>query len=70
MRIVGQVHLHTPDEIEEAIEQALAMLERVAPPDDLRVTAFGKAVDLLTGKNVQIEQFQPGGLAIPRGGIG
>lgn len=66
------LHLNTQAEVIAWLENASEAVDAAALPDDLRVAAFTKAVDLLSNKQVQIEQsdFSPVALphmAIPRG---
>ncbi len=61
---------HNSDEqVREYVEKALALVDDLDPPSDLRVAAFVKAMELYASKQVMIEAIQPGigGLAIPRG---
>jgi hypothetical protein len=47
---------NTPQQAEEYIRGALELVEKVQPPEDLREVAFGKAVDLLSSKQIVYEQ--------------
>ncbi len=61
---------HNSDEqVREYVAKALALVDDLDPPSDLRVAAFAKAMELYASKQVMIEAIQPGigGLAIPRG---
>ncbi len=61
---------HNSDEqVREYVEKALALVNDLDTPGDLRVAAFVEAIKLYAAKQVMIEAIQPGigGLAIPRG---
>jgi hypothetical protein len=49
------------------IDEALEVLEEVAPPDALRVTTFDHAVRMLSGKEIVMVQAQPLDLAHLKG---
>ena len=62
-------HQHnTPEQVHHYLEQALAIVNALELTDDLRVKAFEKAVDLVAGKQITIEQIAPN--AIPLLGQG
>jgi hypothetical protein len=56
------MHYHSPEQVREHMTEALAIVEGLDVPDDLRVAAFGKAFDLLAAKHVVMEQL---GAALP-----
>jgi hypothetical protein len=56
---------NTPAQVEEYIDRALALVERLPVPDDLRPTAFAKAVDLFASKQVTLEPIAASPL-VPR----
>lgn len=64
------VHHNTPDQAERYIAEAVEIVERLDVPDDLRDSAFVKAVDLLSNK---LAYGQPDVIptgAIQLGGVG
>jgi len=52
-----ELHFNTPEQVEGYLRMALAAVEAVNPPEDLRVTAYEKAVDLIANKHVVVEQL-------------
>ena len=60
---------NTPEQVREYLREALAIVEELDPPTDLREVAFTKAADLVSGKQIAVEQVVPGipGMTIPRG---
>lgn len=50
---------NTPAQVLEYIDHALAVVEEVAPPNDLREAVFTGALNLIAGKQVVLEQPQP-----------
>jgi len=59
---------NTPEQVHHYLEQALAIVNALELTDDLRVAAFNKAVDLVAGKQITLEQIAPN--AIPLLGQG
>lgn len=59
---------NTPEQAHQYLEQALVIVDSLELTDDLRVPAFEKAVDLVAGKQITIEQIAPN--AIPLLGRG
>lgn len=60
------VHLKwSPDDVRSTLEQAAAIVAELELDDDLKVHAFDKAVDLLAGKHLTVEQPQPSLLGQP-----
>jgi hypothetical protein len=59
---------NTTEQVEQYISQALALVRKLEPPDDLRGIVFAKAVDLYSGKQIIAEQVAPAGIlaGIPR----
>ena len=53
-----EVPNNTPEQVVEYLTQALVLLEEVAPPDELREAAFVSIVNLLSGKQIIMEQPQ------------
>ena len=50
-------HYHnTPEQVEQYVTQALELVEKVAPPDDLRSAVFAQACALFAGKQIVFEQ--------------
>jgi len=60
---------YTDAQIREALTFALAVVDELAVPDDLRVAAFQAATNLRTAKQITVEAVAPGMpvMAIPRG---
>lgn len=58
---------NTPAQIREYLRDALAVVEELEPPDDLRVAVFTKAAELAAAKQVTGEAIVAGalGLAVP-----
>lgn len=52
-------HHNTPAQVVDYLRTALAIVMELDPPEDLRQIAFGKAVDLLSAKQVFFEQNAP-----------
>jgi hypothetical protein len=52
---------NTPEQVRDYLREALAIVEELAPPEDLREVAFGKAVDLTSSKQLTAEQIVAGG---------
>jgi hypothetical protein len=46
----------TPEQVTEYLRDALAIVESLDPPDDLRVACFTKAAELVSAKQVIFEQ--------------
>ena len=64
-----EVQHNSAEQTHAYIAAALALVEELEPPEDLRVAAFSKAVDLLSAKQLILEQPAPIGMpamAIPR----
>lgn len=67
-RKTGEIPHNSPEQIEDYLRSALELVERLEVPDDLRVAAFTKAVDLFASKQLLLEQAPPlgvGGMEIP-----
>ena len=60
---------YTSEQVRDHLADALALVDELQPPNDLRALAFDKAVNLLSTKQTVIEQVAPGipNMAIPRG---
>lgn len=54
---------YTREQVRDHLRDALAIVEEIAPPDDLRAVAFEKAVNLLATKNIAVEAV---GVAVPK----
>lgn len=66
-----EIRNHTDEQIREAVAFALALVEEVAPPSDLREATFTLAANLWAQKSIVLQQGPPlllGGDG-PRGGI-
>lgn len=59
------IHFNTPEAVAKYLRDALALVESLDTPDDLRVTCFEKAVDLLQGKQVFFDQADATGNVLP-----
>lgn len=60
-----EVQLNAPQQANDWLRDALALVNEIDPPADLRAAMFVKAVDLLAAKQVFFEQspaILPGGL--------
>jgi uncharacterized protein YejL (UPF0352 family) len=59
---------YTKQQAEEHLADALQLVEKVDPPEDLRGIAFAKAVEMLSAKNIIAQPVAPilGGLEAPR----
>lgn len=53
---------HTQEEVVQYLFDALAAVDAVHMPDDLRPVAFGHAIALIAAKTVAIEQVAPSGI--------
>jgi hypothetical protein len=58
---------NTPEQVREYLQGAADAVEDVNIPPDLIPVAFEKAIDLLSGKQIVLEQVGLG-MAIPQGG--
>jgi hypothetical protein len=61
---------NTPDQVFAYVNAALALVDQIEPPDDLRAPVFEKACDLFAGKQVLMVQPQSvdlGALGLGRG---
>ena len=47
---------HTPEQVRGYLREALEIVDELDTPGDLRQIAFGKAVELLSGKQIFFEQ--------------
>lgn len=56
------------DDVEPEIREALDMVDRLAPPDDLRLAAFQFAVQLLTQRAQRAQVGIPPGAMLLGGG--
>lgn len=54
-RRIEQQH-NTPEQVREYVREALAVVDELDVPDDLRAAAFAKACDLISGKQIVFEQ--------------
>lgn len=61
---------NTREQVAGYLDEALAIVRELEVDDDLRAIAFTKAVDLISAKQLIVEQVVPGvlGMAMPRGG--
>lgn len=59
----------TPEQVRGYLRDALAVVEELDPPEDLRAPVFVAAVNLGSAKTISVEAVAPqgGALAIPRG---
>lgn len=51
-----EYHHNTPEQIEGYLRMAVQAVEAVGVPDDLRETAYAKAVDLFAAKQIILQQ--------------
>ena len=50
---------NTSEQVREYLVEALAVVDELDPPTDLRVACFERACDLVCGKQVIAESFAP-----------
>ncbi len=50
---------NTPEQVREYLREALAIVDELDVPTDLRAVAFEQAVGLVSRKALQIEQVHP-----------
>lgn len=55
----SEQHHNTPDQVEEYLRAALAVTDEIDPPADLRPAMFTAAVNLISGKQLILEQDPP-----------
>jgi hypothetical protein len=53
-----EIRNNSTEQVFEYLREALALVEDLATPDDLRVALFTKAVDLLSAKQIVMTQAQ------------
>lgn len=56
---------NTPEQVRAYLGGALELVDELGPPDDLRRPFFEKACDLLSGKQLMMEQPAPIGVPLP-----
>lgn len=61
MRRVEHPH-NTPQQVREYLETAAKIVGELELDGDLKVPAFEKAVDLIAGKQIVVEQIAPGAI--------
>jgi len=54
-----EVPNNTPEQVRGYIEDAITLVELLEPPQDLREAVFTVAANLLSGKQILMEQPQP-----------
>jgi hypothetical protein len=67
IRKAYECHFHEREDVQRYVELALAIADDAVVPDDLRETAFGKAVDLLAQKQVTFEEVSGAGVVLGNG---
>lgn len=70
MRIADQLHLHTREEVVGILDDALAVVRELEPPEDLRPAVFTQAATMLGNKQVMMEQASMSPLLAPSLGRG
>jgi uncharacterized protein YejL (UPF0352 family) len=50
---------NTPEQVEQYLTDALALTDKLAPPDDLRVAVFENAIRMFSAKQIVMEQVSP-----------
>lgn len=50
---------NTPAQVREYVREALAIVEEIAPPGELREAVFAGALNLVSGKQIVMMQPQP-----------
>lgn len=68
LRQVAKAHHHTADEAREWLREAVAIVEEVAPAEDLRSAALTAVYGTLSACQVNYEAMQANGLgmAVPK----
>ncbi len=51
---------NTDEQVRDYVARALALVEDLDPPSDLRGIVTAKAIDLYAAKQIMMEQIQPG----------
>ncbi len=66
----SEFHHNTPEQVRDYIVAALELVRDLEPDEDLRVSVFLQACQLISGKQVVIEQIAPvlPNMVVPRGG--
>lgn len=64
---MAEIYHNTDEQARDYLSRALALVEELDPPEDLRVPFFVKAVDLTAAKTIM--QPQPQSLALPQLGL-
>lgn len=60
LRIKGELRLWQPEAVESVLRDALALVERIDPPTELREAVFTSGAGLLAQKQAEIEQVAIG----------
>lgn len=55
-----ETYNNTPEQVREYLLDALAIVDELDPPEDLRPVVFTAAVNLGSSKQIVIEQVMPG----------
>ena len=60
---------HSPEQVRQYLDTALRLTAEMDVPEDLRVAFFGKALDLVSAKQMFFEQLTGvlRNMAVPRG---
>jgi hypothetical protein len=62
---------NTLEQVKQYVQDALMLTDTLEPPDDLRAAVFTAAVNLISGKQIVMQQPQPvdlRGLGLKAGG--
>jgi len=54
-----EIVFNTPEQVAGYLTEALNLIAELDPPTDLREVAFSKACDMISGKQVIVEQAAP-----------
>ena len=69
LRKASEVRFTSDEQITDAVQAALELVEALEVPEDLRAVVFTFAASNMVAKHVELEavQINAGGMVIPRG---
>lgn len=67
MHTATEHYFHKPEQVAEAVAEAVRIVDEAALPQNLRAVAFEKVLELLTSKQVFFEQIAPTGVLLGNG---
>jgi hypothetical protein len=59
---MSELHHNTVEQVERYLRAALDLIDKLEPPEDLRVAAFQSAVNMVASKTVTATALQPAGV--------